>query len=69
MSQSAPALVAAAQDLERQACAFYAQARGETDDPLLIATLHFLETQRQLALHQLLDEAARLTPEPIAPRQ
>ncbi len=69
MSQGDPALVAAAQDLERQACAFYAQARVSTDDPLLIATLHFLETQRQLALHQLLDEAARLVSEPSTPRQ
>lgn len=60
MAQGDHRLLAQARALEEEARRFYAAARLATQDELLAATLHFLETQHALALHQLDDEALRL---------
>jgi|GEM_PF-3736730 len=68
MSQGETDLLRQALALEEQARAFYAAARLAVADEFLAATFHYLEIQRQLAQHQLDDEALRLghVPGPVA---
>ena len=62
MAQGDGEILLRALELEEAARAYCAQGRQTATDPFLAATLHFLETQHALAIHQLEDERLRLQP-------